>query len=106
MELKDRIVKILEDKKGIDISVIAVQRSTLADYFVIVSATSNTHQKSLCDNLEFELKKENIYPRKIEGYKDSGWILMDYSDVIVHIFEKDKREFYDLEALWEKVDKE
>lgn len=104
--LLDKIISLLEDKKGIDIKVMDVKNeTTLSDYFVVVSGTSNTHIKALADNVEVELKKENIYPNKIEGYNTATWILMDYGDVIVHIFTEQERQNYNLEELWEKAKK-
>lgn len=99
-ELLNKIVKLLEDKKAIDIKTLdIIEQSTLADYFVIASGTSNTHIKALADNVEVELKKEDIYPNKIEGY-NTEWILMDYGDVVVHIFTEQERQNYDLEELY------
>ena len=66
---------------------------------------NNTHVKALCDNVEEDLKKEGIAPKRIEGYSEGRWILMDYSEVIVHIFHPEERETYNLEDLWENVSK-
>lgn len=104
--LEEKILQILDNKKGYDIKVIDVQEKTiLADKFIIVSGTSNTHVKALCDNVEEDLKKEGIAPKRIEGYSEGRWILMDYSEVIVHIFHPEERETYNLEDLWENVSK-
>lgn len=100
MELLEKITALLEDKKAIDLKTLdIIEQSTLADYFVIASGTSNTHIKALADNVEVELKKEDIYPNKIEGY-NTEWILMDYGDVVVHIFTEQERQNYDLEELY------
>jgi len=100
MELLEKITTLLEDKKAIDLKTLnIIEQSTLADYFVIASGTSNTHIKALADNVEVELKKEDIYPNKIEGY-NTEWILMDYGDVVVHIFTEKERQNYDLEELY------
>lgn len=102
--LLDKIISLLEDKKGIDIKIMDVKNeTTLSDYFVVASGTSNTHIKALADNVEVELKKENIYPNKIEGYNTATWILMDYGDIVVHIFTQQERQNYNLEELWEKA---
>ena len=102
--LKERIIKILEDKKAIDIVDIDVaQKTSFADSFIIASGTSNTHVKSLSDNIEKDLKEDRILARKIEGYETGRWILMDYGEVIVHIFHPEEREFYDLEDLWQNT---
>lgn len=99
-ELLNKIIKLLEDKKAIDLNTIDVkEQTTLADYFIIVSGTSNTHIKALADNVEVELKKEEIYPNKLEGY-NTEWILMDYGDIVVHIFTESERQNYKLEELY------
>lgn len=103
-ELLQKILKILDSKKGIDIKYMEIKDiTTIADYFVIASGTSSTHIKSLVDNVEYELKKDGIYPNKIEGYETGTWILMDYGDVVVHIFTEQERENYNIEKLWEKM---
>ncbi len=102
MEFINKITKLLEDKKAIDLTTLNIeQQSTLADYFILVSGTSNTHIKALADNVEVELKKEDIYPNKIEGY-NTEWILMDYGDVVVHIFTERERQNYNLEELYKR----
>lgn len=91
----------LNDKKGEDIKVIEIGKiSTVADYFIIANGSNAPHVESLVDNVEEELLKENIHAERIEGVKSSGWILMDYNDVIVHVFSKEDRLFYDLERIW------
>lgn len=91
----------LEDKKGEDIRVIDIREvSVLADYFIIASG-SNTHQvQAMTDNVEEELGKAGYPCRQVEGYQSANWILMDYSDIIVHAFCKEDRLFYDLERIW------
>ncbi len=102
--LLKKIEKILDNKKAQNITIINTkEKSSLADYFVIVTGTSSTHIKSLSDNVEQDLKKENIYPRKIEGYNTGTWILMDYNEVIVNIFTEEERQKYNLEELLEKA---
>lgn len=105
MERAKMIVKkaydALNDKKGEDIKVIEIGKlSTVADYFIIANGSNAPHVESLVDNVEEELLKENIHAERIEGVKSSGWILMDYSDVVVHVFSKEDRLFYDLERIW------
>ncbi len=100
-ELLNKIKKLLEDKKAIDLTTMDVkEKTTLADYFIIVSGTSTTHIRALADNVEVELKKEQIYPNKIEGY-NTEWILMDYGDIVVHIFTEKERQNYKIEELYE-----
>lgn len=102
--LLEKITSLLENKKAIDLKTIDIKdKTTLADYFVIASGTSSTHIKSLADYVEVELKKESIYPYKIEGRDSNSWILMDYEDVIVHLFTQQDREHYNLEDLWEQA---
>lgn len=98
------IEEILDSKKANNIKEIDIkEKTTIADYFIVASGTSTTHVKSLADNIEEELKKENIYPNKIEGYDSASWILMDYGEVIVHIFTEKERENYNLDDLWNKL---
>ena len=105
MERSKLIVKkaydALSDKKGEDIKIIEIGKlSTVADYFIIANGSNAPHVESLVDNVEEELLKENIHAERIEGVKSSGWILMDYNDVVVHVFSKEDRLFYDLERVW------
>ena len=100
LEKVKEIVRILDNKKAKDIKAIEIiEHSIVADYFVIVSGTSNTHVKSLVDEVEFEMKQKGVEPYHIEG-KATGWILMDFNDVIVHLFLSDMRDYYNLERLW------
>lgn len=105
MERSKLIVKkaydALNDKKGEDIKIIEIGKlSTVADYFIIANGSNAPHVESLVDNVEEELLKEKIHAERIEGVKSSGWILMDYNDVVVHVFSKEDRLFYDLERIW------
>lgn len=101
-KLLNKIIKLLEDKKAINLKTIDVkEQTTLADFFVIVSGTATTHIRALADNVEVELKKEEIYPNKIEGY-NTEWILMDYGDIVIHIFTEQERQNYDLEELYSR----
>lgn len=94
--------KALDSKKAINIKVIEIKDvSVLADYMVIATGTSNTHVKALADEVEYKLDQENISVSHIEGYRSDSWILLDYIDVIVHVFSDEAREFYDLERLWQ-----
>ena len=95
------IAKVLDEKKAMDIVAIKTEEVTIvSDYFVIASGTSNTHTKSLADDVEYEIKKRlDIAPEHIEG-RATGWILLDYGTVIVHLFQHEDREYYNLERLW------
>ena len=102
LELAKEAVKILDNKKAFELKAIGIKDiSVLTDYFVFATGTSNTHVKALADDLEFELKKIGVEPQHIEGYRSNSWILMDYGNVIVHIFTKESRQFYDLDRLWQ-----
>ncbi|MGE5328421.1 MAG: ribosome silencing factor [Deltaproteobacteria bacterium] len=104
-EILDSIISILEDKKAKDIKVLEVKDVTLvADYFVICSGTSTTHIKTLADELEIKLEDEKgIKMHHREGYNSARWILLDYSDVIVHVFHQDDRMYYNLEKIWSEA---
>lgn len=102
LEKAQAIVKILDEKKGRDIQVLEIKGlSTLGDYFVLVSGGSNTQVKALSDDVDEEMhKKFGVNPERIEGLQTAEWVLMDYSDVMVHIFQEEPRSFYNLERLW------
>lgn len=93
---------ILDDKKAVNTEIIDVEGKTiLADRFVIATGTSTTHVKALAGEVELEMKnKHHCLPDHIEGYSTGRWILMDYHDVVVHIFHAEERDFYSLEKLW------
>lgn len=93
--------KVLDDKKAFQIEVISVKGiSDITDYFVIANGSVNTHVHSLADELEEKLRAEGINPLHIEGYASGSWVLLDYTDVIIHIFTPETRDFYDLGRLW------
>ena len=100
-EILAAAVKILDGKKAEDIRVIGIGDLTIiADYFIIANGISTTHTRSLADELEFRLKGMGAEPRQVQGNNGSNWIILDYSDIVVHIFNKEMREFYNLERLW------
>ena len=91
----------LSDKKAIDIKVINISEiSIMADYFIIASGNNPNQIQAMCDNVKEQLGKAGYDYKQIEGYDSANWILMDYRDVIIHIFDKDSRSFYDLERIW------
>ena len=95
-----------EDKKANNIVILKLSKLTLiADYFVITSGDSEPQLKAISNFVMRKLKKNNIRLLHYEGKPETGWILLDYSDVIVHIFSKEKREFYDLEYIWQEANK-
>jgi len=100
-ELAKKIEGILDEKKAKDISIISIKEiSILADYFVICSGTSVPHIKSLADEVEERMEKENVKILHKEGYNSARWILLDYGSVVIHIFHEEDRDFYNLERLW------
>ena len=91
----------LSDKKGEDIKILNISEVTvLADYFIIASGSNRNQVQAMADNVEEVLAKEGAEPKQIEGYQSGNWILLDYQDVIVHIFDQENRLFYDLERIW------
>lgn len=99
------IAKALDSKKGQDIQVLKTgDLTTLADYFVICTATSTTQIKALADACEKNLKEQGEPPHHIEGHRGGTWVLMDFSAVVVHIFDDEARKFYDLERLWQDAE--
>jgi ribosome-associated protein len=107
-DIKKQIETILDNNKAINIvSIDLKKKSYIADYMVIASGTSSRHLQSLSENLVSELKKIGISNCRIEGKESSDWKLVDVIDIIVHIFNPEKREFYDLEKMWsEHIPKE
>ena len=107
-EKLELIVKTLDSKRGEDIQALRIADLTiLADYFVIVNGTSNTHARTLADEVEFVLSQKGIEPERREADTGNTWIILDYGDIIVHVFYKETRSFYQLEGLWadgEQVD--
>ncbi len=100
-EMAMTVAKILDGKKAIDIQAIEIKDlSTIGDYFVIASGSSNSQVKALSDAVEEAMSALGFEPRRIEGYQSAMWIVLDYYDVIVHIFYEKTREFYALERLW------
>ncbi len=96
------IAKALSSKKGLDIKVLEISDvSVLADYIVIATGTSSTHVKTLADEVEYQLDEAGFSVSHVEGHRGNGWILLDYIDIIVHVFDDDSRDYYDLERLWQ-----
>ena len=95
------IVKALDSKRAEDIQVIGIGDLTIvADYFVIANGTSNTQTKALAEEVEFKLGELEINPIRTEGYQGATWIVLDYGDIVVHVFYKETRGYYNLERLW------
>lgn len=100
-EIAYEVTKALDAKKGMDIKLLKIDRvSSLADYFLICTGTSNTHVKTLCDYAEYTLEQLGEPMLGREGHRGSAWELLDYGTIVVHVFTEEARRFYDLERLW------
>ena len=94
-------IDALEDKKAEDLKVIDISEvSVIADYFIIASGSNRSQIQALCDQVEEKLAKEGFLVKQIEGYDTANWVLLDFGDIIVHIFDQENRLFYDLERIW------
>lgn len=100
-ELAKLAVDALEDKKAEDVRIIDISHiSTIADYFIIAGGTNKSQIQTMSDNVAEKLGKAGHPEKNIEGYQNANWILLDFQDIIVHIFDKENRLFYDLERIW------
>ena len=100
-ELARLAIKALEDKKAEDIKVIDISKvSVIADYFIIAGGNNRSQIQALCDNVSEQLGRAGYPEKQIEGYDTANWILLDFGDIIVHIFDKENRLLYDLERIW------
>ena len=100
-EMVKTAVAALQDKKGEDIRVIDISGVTvIADYFIIASGSNPNQVQALVDNVEEQMYKAGYDDPRVEGYNTTSWVLLDYNDVIVHVFSQDDRLFYDLERIW------
>ena len=100
-EILKRIVNIIEDKKGEQTVVLDISEiSSLADYFVISSANNINQLQAISDDLQELLEKEGLKINKVEGAKNSSWVLLDFTDIVIHLFTKEDRIFYNLERIW------
>lgn len=94
-------IKALEDKKAENIRVIDISKvSVLADYFIIASGMNRSQIQALSDSAEEQLGRAGLQVKQVEGYDSANWILLDFGDIIIHIFDKENRLFYDLERIW------
>ena len=107
-EVAYEVTKALDSKKGMDIQLLRINEvSSLADYFLICTGTSNTHVKTLCDYAEYTLDQLGEPMLGREGHRGNSWELLDFGSIVVHVFTQEAREFYSLERLWadaERVD--
>ena len=100
-EIAYQVTKALDEKKGMDIKLLKIDRvSSLADYFLICTGTSNTHVKTLCDYAEYAMEQVGEPMLGREGHRGNSWELLDYGSVVVHVFTDEARKFYDLERVW------
>ncbi|MCR5546397.1 MAG: ribosome silencing factor [Lachnospiraceae bacterium] len=100
-ELAALVYKALDDKKGEDVSVIDISGiSVIADYFIVASANNQNHLNALQDAADEVMYKNGFSAKQVEGNRNSTWILMDYEDIIIHLFSAEDRLFYDLERIW------
>lgn len=100
-EIAKLAISALEDKKAEDIKVIDISRvSVIADYFIIANGTNRSQIQALSDHVEETLGRAEVPLRQVEGYDNANWVLLDFHDVIIHIFDKENRLFYDLERIW------
>lgn len=101
LEMARLACKALDDKKGLDIKVIDIHEvSVIAEYFIIASGTNVNQVQAMVDNVADTLGRAGFEAKQVEGNKSSSWILMDYGDLIVHVFDEENRLFYDLERIW------
>lgn len=101
MEMANLAITALEDKKAEDIKIIDISEvSVIADYFIIAGGSNRSQIQALCDNVDEKLGRAGFAVKQIEGYDTANWILMDFGDIIVHIFDKENRLLYDLERIW------
>ena len=106
-EMAKKAIAALEDKKAEDIKIIDISEvSVMADYFLIATGSNRSQIQSMADNVQEVLGRAGYSMKQIEGYNTANWILMDFGDVIVHVFHKDEREFYNLERLWSQYERE
>ena len=95
------IAKLLDEKKAMDVAVIDISpKASFADYFVMASAGSERQLDALVDNVEDALEPQKIFPKSVEGKRSSGWILMDYGDVVIDVMTVEMREKYNIERIW------
>ena len=100
-EMAKMVIEALEDKKANDIKVIDISDvSVLADYFIIANGTNRSQIQALSDGVEEKLGKSGYVVKQIEGYNTANWVLLDFGDVIVHVFDESNRLMYDLERIW------
>ena len=100
-DLALQIAKIIDEKRGEDIVILKVDHLTsIADYFIVAHGRNNIQVRAIAEEIEDQLTKEDIEPRRKEGAQDARWVVLDYASVIVHVFHPEDREYYHIERLW------
>ncbi|MCR5250939.1 MAG: ribosome silencing factor [Lachnospiraceae bacterium] len=100
-EMAKRIIDAMEEKKAEEIRVLDISEvSSLGDFFIIASGNNQNQVQAIIDEIDERLGRAGVSPRQVEGYQNANWVLMDYGDVIVHVFDRENRLFYDLERIW------
>lgn len=100
-EMTKLAIEAMEDKKAEDITILDINEvSTIADYFIICSGSSRNQVQAICDNIDETLGRAGCVRKQTEGYESGNWILMDYGDIIIHVFDQQNRLYYDLERIW------
>jgi len=100
-EMAALAVSALEEKKAVDVKIINIEKvSSLADYFIIASGTNRSQVQAMADSVDETLGRAGVEPKSVEGYQTANWILMDYRDIVIHIFDEENRLFYDIERIW------
>ena len=100
-QLAEEIAKILDDKKAKDVKIIKVgDKTIIADYFVLANGNTSTHVRSLADEVEYKLSLAGVDPLRMEGRDGNNWRVIDYASVLVHVFDREAREFYNLDKLY------
>lgn len=101
MEILKKAAQILDGRKAEDVKAIDIAGvSILADYFLLASGGSSTQVRSLAEELEFRLSEAGVEPQRVEGMQTASWVVLDYGSVVIHVFHRDTRTFYNLERLW------
>jgi len=97
----DRIVELIFNKKGYNVKILDLRNlTTITDYFIICTGDSDTQVKAIADEVDKQMREEGVRSWHTEGYRSLNWVLIDFVDIVVHVFKKESREFYNLEKLW------
>lgn len=98
-------INAIEDKKGEQISILQMEKGAFTDYLLLASGTNPRQVQAMADEVELRLKRSGVYPNSVEGYQRAEWILLDYVDFVVQLFDEERRAFYDLDRLWKMARK-